>query len=142
MPRVSQLPHFTEIVLTSFTPQEAEVLIRLKLDRFVGPHVAAPRDVIDRIVARAEGNPFYIEELLNYLQDRGIDPQDSQALEQLDLPTSLHSLILARIDQVTERQKTTLRVASVGRLFRAVLLGAYPPLGGPQHIKADRRPAA
>ncbi len=137
--RVSQLPHFTEIVLTSFTPQEAEELIRLKLDRFFGPHVAAPRDVIDRIVARAEGNPFYIEELLNYLQDRGIDPQDSQALEQLDLPTSLHSLILARIDQVTERQKTTLRVASVvGRLFKAaVLWGAYPPLGGPQHVKAD-----
>jgi len=139
MPRVSQLPHFTEIRLTSFTPQEAEELIRLKLDRFFGSHVAAPRDVVDRIVARAEGNPFYIEELLNYLQDRGIDPQDSRALEHLDLPTSLHSLILARIDQVTERQKTTLRVASVvGRLFKAaVLWGAYPPLGGPQHVKAD-----
>ena len=138
-PRVSQLPHFTEIRLTSFTPQEAEELIRLKLERFFGPHVAAPRDVVDRIVARAEGNPFYIEELLNYLQDRGIDPQDSRALEQLDLPASLHSLILARIDQVTERQKTTLRVASVvGRLFKAaVLWGAYPPLGGPQPVKAD-----
>ena len=138
-PRVSQLPHFTEIRLTSFTPQEAEELIRLKLERFFGPHVAAPRDVVDRLVTRAEGNPFYIEELLNYLQDRGIDPQDSRALEQLDLPASLHSLILARIDQVTERQKTTLRVAAVvGRLFRAAMLwGAYPPLGGPQQVKVD-----
>ena len=42
--------------------------------------------------------PFYIEELLNYLRDREIDPQNSQALAALDLPSSLHSLVLTRID--------------------------------------------
>jgi predicted ATPase/class 3 adenylate cyclase len=136
--RVSRLPHFTEIPLTSFTPQEAERLIRLKLDRIFGSQ-AAPRAVVERLTARAEGNPFYIEELLNYLQDRGVDPQDNDALERLDLPTSLHSLILARVDQLSENQKTTLRVASViGRLFKAAILwGSYPQVGDPQRVKAD-----
>jgi adenylate cyclase len=138
-PRVRRLTHFTEIELADFTPQEAEQLIALKLSQFAGPQTEVPPTLVERITTRAEGNPFYIEELLNYLRDRGISPQDSKALEQLDLPTSLHSLILSRLDQRTESQKSTLRVASViGRLFRAALLwGMYPELGAPKRVKAD-----
>jgi predicted ATPase/class 3 adenylate cyclase len=138
-PRISRLAHFTEIELSEFTPQEAERLIALKLSQFFGPQTEVPPGLVERITARAQGNPFYIEELLNYLRDRGIAPQDSEALERLDLPTSLHSLILSRLDQRTESQKITLRVASViGRLFRAALLwGMYPELGAPERVKAD-----
>ncbi len=138
--RVSQLPHFTEIGLADFTPQEAEQLIGLKLTQFFGSQTEGiPRALVGRITERAQGNPFYIEELLNYLQDRGIAPTDGQALEQLDLPTSLHSLILSRIDQLTEHQKTTLKVASViGRLFKAAMLwGAYPQIGDQGQVNAD-----
>ncbi len=138
-PRVSRLPHFTEIQLTDFTPQEAEQLIGLKLRQFFGAQAAISPPIVDRITARAQGNPFYIEELLNYLQDREIDPQDTRALDQLDLPTSLHSLILSRIDQLTESQKITLRVASViGRLFRAAALwGSFPQLVDQQRAVRD-----
>jgi adenylate cyclase len=138
-PRVSELAHFSLIRLTEFTPQEAERLIALKLNQFAGPQSDVPHSLVERITARAQGNPFYIEELLNYLRDRSISPQDSLALERFDLPTSLHSLILSRLDQRTESQKITLRVASViGRLFRAALLwGMYPELGDPERIKAD-----
>jgi len=94
MARLSDLPHFTEIVLDEFTPEEAERLIRLKLEQFFGAQTEMPPALIERITARAGGNPFYIEELLNYLQDRGIDPQNTAALETFDLPDSLHSLIL------------------------------------------------
>jgi adenylate cyclase len=137
--RVSQLPHFTEVQLADFTPREAEQLIGLKLMQFFGSQAEVPPALIARITERAGGNPFYIEELLNYIRDRGIDPQDSQALEQLELPTSLHSLILSRIDQLTESQKITLKVASaIGRLFTAAMLwGVYPQLGGWQRVKAD-----
>jgi tetratricopeptide (TPR) repeat protein len=137
--RVSQLTYFTEIQLADFTPQQAEQLIGLKLRQFFGSQVETPQGLVGRITERAQGNPFYIEELLNYLQDRGVAPTDNQALEQLDLPTSLHSLILSRIDQLTEHQKTTLKVASViGRLFKAAMVwGAYPQLGDESQIKAD-----
>jgi len=138
-PRVSKLTHFVEIRLTEFTPQEAEQLIALKLSKFATPQAEVSPALVKRITTRAEGNPFYIEELLNYLRDRGISPQDAKALERLDLPTSLHSLILSRLDQRTESQKTILRVASViGRLFRAALLwGMYPEVGEPERVKAN-----
>ena len=78
-----------------------------------------------------QGNPFYLEELLNYLRDRGLDPRDPADLEKIELPDSLHTLVLSRIDQLSEREKTTLRVASIiGRLFRAAwLTGDHPALG-------------
>lgn len=137
--QLEALPHRTNIRLNEFTPAEATQLIQLKLAQAFGPHAETAPALIERLVARADGNPFYIEELLNYLRDRNIAPTDEAALAALDLPTSLHSLILSRIDQLTEQQKLTLKIASiVGRLFRAaVLWGAYPQLGDAQKIRAD-----
>ena len=45
---------------------------------------------------------------------------------------SLHTLILSRIDRLSEREKSTLRAAGIiGRLFPAKwLTGYYPELGG------------
>ncbi len=137
--RVTQLPHFTEIPLADFTPQESEQLITLKLEQFFGNQTKVPATFIKRITDRAHGNPFYIEELLNYLRDQNLDLYDNKALSKLDLPDSLHSLILTRIDQLTEYQKSAIKIASViGRLFAADWLwGMYPDLGAPEDVKAD-----
>ncbi len=138
-PRVISLPHFTEVMLTEFTPTEAHHLMQLKVAQLFGADTAVSPTFIERITAKADGNPFYIEELLNYLQDRHIDPESADALATLELPDSLHSLILSRIDQLTEGQKNTLKIASViGRLFRVALLwGAYPELGDAAHVQSD-----
>jgi predicted ATPase len=95
-----------------------------------------PAGLVDQLMARAQGNPFYLEELLNYVHDRGLDPAD---VSQIELPDSLHTLILSRIDTLTESEKLTLRVASIiGRLFRAGwLTGYYPDLGAPTRVKND-----
>lgn len=136
---VSRLPYYTRLHLSEFTPAEAAQLINLKLAHFFGTTQQIPKAFVDSIISRAEGNPFYIEELLNYLESQGIDPQDTRALSQFELPSSLHSLILSRIDQLTESQKSTLKVASViGRLFKAAMLwGSYPQLGDQEKIKVD-----
>ncbi|NJN18711.1 MAG: tetratricopeptide repeat protein [Oscillochloris sp.] len=61
--------------------------------------------------------------MLNYLHDRGFDPRQALSGEQIVLPSSLHSLILSRIDQLVESQRTLLKVASViGRLFRVAVI--------------------
>ena len=95
-----------------------------------------PSGLVETLMARAQGNPFYLEELLNYVRDRGLDPPD---IENIELPDSLHTLILSRIDQLSEAEKTTLRVASiVGRLFRAKwLTGYYPELGTFPKVKSS-----
>jgi adenylate cyclase len=131
------LPNFTEIKLHEFTPEEAEHLMTLKMEQLTQAKIKMPRLLREKIMDRAAGNPFYIEELLNYLQSQSAVAD--QTLQDLDLPTSLHSLILSRIDQLTETQRNTIKVASViGRLFRAAMLwGAYPPLGRPQQVKSD-----
>ncbi|MFI5268757.1 MAG: ATP-binding protein, partial [Chloroflexota bacterium] len=125
--------------LTSFTAAEAERLIELKLAQLVGGDERPSATLLERISGRAQGNPFYIEELLNYLHDCGLDRADARALEQLELPASLHSLVLSRIDQLSESQKITLRVASIiGRQFRkSWLWGARPELGTAARVQAD-----
>ena len=135
-PRVSSLPYFTEINLTEFTPKEADELIKIKLASSFGDDIHISPALLERITTHAAGNPFYIEELLNYLQALDIDPTNQEAIETLELPTSITSLILSRIDQLTEHEQTTIKVASViGRMFSAAMVwGIYPNLGGEQKV--------
>lgn len=138
-PRVTQLAHCTVIPLHDFTTHEAASLIGLKLAQLSGDGTEPPATLVERITERAQGNPFYIEELLNYLRDQGIDPRNTPALARLDLPTNLHSLILSRIDQLTESQKLTVKVASIiGRLFRlSWLWGVHPQIGQQERVLSD-----
>jgi len=141
-PRVEALPNFTRITLNELTPGDAEQLIRTKLAQLYPERSGGlPKKIAEQLTAKAQGNPFFIEELLNYLRDRGIDLWGLQDPKKglLDLPASLHTLILSRVDQLTETQKATLKVASIiGRLFPfAWLHGYYPTLGAPDAVKAD-----
>jgi len=139
VPRVNQLPYFTEVSLAQFKPQEADQLVKLKLAQLYGRQAEVSPALLERITTQAEGNPFYIEELLNYFQDLGIDPKDHRALETIDLPGSLYSLILSRMDQLTDSQQITMKVASViGRLFGAAMIwGVYPSIGDQELIKSN-----
>ena len=138
-PRVTLLPHCTVVPLSSLTRDEALHLMRLKLAQAGDGGTELSPVLVERIAERAEGNPFYIEELLNYLRDMRIDALTPEALERLALPSSLHSLILSRIDRLTDSQKITLKVASIiGRLFPfAWLWGVHPGLGAAARVKAD-----
>ena len=136
-PQIEALPSFTNIKLNEFTPAEAESAIHGKLTQLYPARGGVlPEGLVDALMVRAQGNPFYLEELLNYVRDRGLDPSEIQNIE---LPDSLHTLILSRIDQLSEGEKTTLRAASiVGRLFRAKwLMGYYPELGDFPMVKAS-----
>ncbi|MBL0345681.1 AAA family ATPase [Candidatus Villigracilis affinis] len=136
-PRLEAMPNFTKIELHELNQAEAESAIRAKLAQLYPARGGAlPSGLVDKLMARSQGNPFYLEELLNYVRDRGLDPAD---LNKIELPDSLHTLILSRIDQLSEREKTTLRVASiVGRLFRVEwLTGYYPELGGMNRVQSD-----
>ncbi len=112
-----------EISLEPFSSQEGAELVRLKLS---GRQL--PGSLLRQITARAQGNPFFVDEFVNLLLAQNIDLDDPGAIAEIQVPESLERLIISRVDQLTESEKTTLRVASViGRLFRTRwLLAIYP----------------
>jgi adenylate cyclase len=139
-PQVESLSYFTKIVLKNLTTHDSEQLVRGKLAQLFPERTGSlPKALADELAAKSQGNPFFIEELLNFLHDRGLNPYDERALESLELPASLQTLILSRIDQLTEPQKVTLKVASViGRVFPfSWLFGYYPSLGKEGEVKEN-----
>ena len=136
LPSLAKLSHYSELHLVELTLPETEQLIASRFRNF-GLDAMVPASLIKRLSARAQGNPFYIEELLNYQHARGLDLRDDSIWDQGDLPESLHSLILSRIDQLTERQQITIKAASIiGRLFLARwLYEYYPSLGATQVVE-------
>ncbi|MCC6309685.1 MAG: tetratricopeptide repeat protein, partial [Trueperaceae bacterium] len=73
-----------------------------------------------RIVERSGGNPFYLGELLTDLLQRAAQAGGRHGPTELsELPTSLHSLILGRLDRLELGALLSLKVASVvGKQFR------------------------
>jgi class 3 adenylate cyclase/tetratricopeptide (TPR) repeat protein len=90
-----------------------------------------PLELRELVVAGAEGNPFYIEELIKMLIERGVIVRGEinsngeerwrviQAqLELVDVPTTLAGVLQARLDSLVEDEKRILQQAAVvGRTF-------------------------
>lgn len=92
---------------------------------------ALPESVRQLILAKAEGNPFFVEEVIRMLIDRGnIALQDGQwtvvrEVQKIDIPDTLQGVLTARIDRLPEEAKRTLQIASViGRKFHVRILAS------------------
>jgi class 3 adenylate cyclase len=93
---------------------------------------ALPENIRGLILKKAEGNPFFVEEVIRMLIDRGAIYRQGGAwaaareINTVDIPDNLQGLLLARIDRLPEDVKRTLRVASViaviGRQFSVRVL--------------------
>jgi class 3 adenylate cyclase/tetratricopeptide (TPR) repeat protein/ABC-type cobalamin transport system ATPase subunit len=77
-----------------------------------------------QLIDRAEGNPFYIEEIIRTLIDRGTIVRENghwQLVQEIDLqaiPDTLQRIIMARLDRLPEEARRTLQLAAVvGRIF-------------------------
>ncbi|MBK8047508.1 MAG: tetratricopeptide repeat protein [Anaerolineales bacterium] len=137
--RVSALPYHTEILLQPLTPAEAARFVRTKVGALIDNDRALATSFVERITMRAEGNPYFLDELLNYLQFEQVNFHDPAALDRIALPDSIQSLVLSLIDRFSESQKITVKIASViGRIFHAAwLTGSYPQLGDPRRVNED-----
>ena len=90
--------------------------------------------VRDLIVSRAEGNPFFIEEMTRYLREREL--HEATSAIDVRVPATVHDLLTARIDRLPEALKRTLQLASVlGRDFPLALLERIAPPG--TDVKGD-----
>jgi class 3 adenylate cyclase len=77
--------------------------------------------VRDEVVAKAEGNPLYLEELLRALLETGSDRRRTWTITPktaAELPPALEALLVARIDRLEPGARRLAQVASVvGREF-------------------------
>ena len=97
-----------------------------------------PARVERSILAKAEGNPFFVEEVTRSLIDAGAvarDPKSGRwrataAIGAIQIPDTVQGVIIARIDRLDEEVRQVLRVASVvGRSFLYRLLQAVSDVG-------------
>jgi class 3 adenylate cyclase len=110
---------------------------------------ALPDGLRSRILAAAEGNPLYLEEMIAMLVDEGHVVERDRAwhatgdLERLDVPLSIRALLTARIDALPEPERRVAERASVvGRVFEAAALrelGSGPMEIGPPLLALVRK---
>jgi adenylate cyclase len=90
-----------------------------------------PEELVEIMLTRAEGNPLYIEEFVRMLIEKEIltlgegrwHVTSTLAVAELDIPTSLRGLMMARVDRLPEGLQHLLRTAAVvGLQFSASLL--------------------
>ncbi|UOY03600.1 hypothetical protein [Blastococcus sp. PRF04-17] len=84
-----------------------------------------PPALVDRIVATADGNPYYVEELVKWLvEERVLDISadgwviSDRAVDTLRIPTTLRGLLQARLDSLEVPERGVVGGAAVvGRVF-------------------------
>jgi class 3 adenylate cyclase/tetratricopeptide (TPR) repeat protein len=88
-----------------------------------------PADLQKFLNAKAEGNPFYLEEVINSLIESEKLVKDNgswkliQAISDIDIPSTIHGVIGGRLDRLEKEAKRILQEASViGRAFQYEIL--------------------
>ena len=106
-----------EIRVGALTRRAAEKLVHAALGEGAGPAV------VRRVVDRADGNAFYLEELVRAVAEGAGE----------DLPETVAGMVEARLDALGDPAKRVLRAASVfGRVFWAGGVAAVLGQAGPR----------
>ena len=111
--------YYVEINLQPLDKTDSEALIQNMLEIS-----GLPYTVIGRIIERAGGNPFFIEEVVRSLIDDGTiiktdtGYQTTERINNVAIPPTINDVLIARIDRLEERTKELVKIASViGRSF-------------------------
>ncbi len=110
----------TQLSLGRLTVDESRAVVRSLL-----PDADAGDSLAPLILDKAEGNPFFLEELTRAVKEQGLGTD-------LPVPDTIHGVLTARIDRLAEEPKRVLQTAAVlGREFAPALLAAIWDGPGP-----------
>jgi hypothetical protein len=115
-------PHVTVQTLSGLHPREAASLIDSVAEGRI------PRqEVVDRIIAHADGIPLFIEELTKTVLDAGTRPANDQPnladpLTPAIVPTTLQASLMARLDRLVAAKEVAQIGSVIGREFSFELL--------------------
>jgi class 3 adenylate cyclase/tetratricopeptide (TPR) repeat protein len=107
------------VALRPLTDAQSERLI----DDLLGSEVL-PRALVEEMRRKADGNPFFVEEMIQRLIDEGALIQSdgrwraTERASTVELPDTIYALLVARIDALPHDEKQLLQEAAVvGRVF-------------------------
>jgi predicted ATPase len=118
-------PHVSEVALTRLDRREGAAMV----DRVIGAK-PWPAEVTTQIVAKTDGVPLFVEELIKAVLESGLlaDAGDhyelSGPLPPLAIPATLHDSLLARLDRLATVKEVAQIGAAIGREFSYALLAA------------------
>ncbi|MGD8975685.1 MAG: adenylate/guanylate cyclase domain-containing protein, partial [Desulfobacterales bacterium] len=123
--------HYRQLGLQTLSGKSSVRLVRNILgDRKLDPNLE------EKIVVKTGGNPFFVEEIVRELLERGDVVQkgdryvSQKPIDQLNIPSSVQGVLAARMDRLSEDLKQTMQVASViGRDFAYKILRSIMQLG-------------
>ncbi len=124
--------YYSQIALAPLSEGDSERIVESVLGvRSLPPAVKA------LVCQKAEGNPFYLEEVTRSFVDTGILARAdggyvlARPVTPQDVPDTVQGVIMARIDRLSETRKRTIQTAAViGREFAAHLLGRIADIQG------------
>jgi class 3 adenylate cyclase/tetratricopeptide (TPR) repeat protein len=125
-----QRSYYRQINIPPLQPTQAAILLQ---DHFGSdPSLGL---LSRNIIERAQGNPFFLEELVNALVERGDFEGKKGAyrlkggLDSIPLPPTVQAVVAARIDRLEEGEKKVLEIASiVGREISISILDSVAGL--------------
>jgi adenylate cyclase len=126
------LDNFFSLELSQLSEEDTRELLRLHL-KLEPPNTALE----DLLMAKVQGNPFFIESLVGGLVEEGLletRPGGQRvlrrSLQSIRIPDSIQDVVLHRIDLLPELEKLIVKVASViGRIFTLDAVHALLPEG-------------
>jgi len=96
------------------------------------PSASVPLPTLTFIYRRSGGNPFFVEQVSLYLSENhlldernNLDARLISGQAELEIPATINSILVARIDRLTAELKETVKTASVlGQEFATLILSA------------------
>jgi class 3 adenylate cyclase len=115
----SYRPYFLQIPLKPLSGEASVDLVRGLLEGSM-----LPQKLSEVILNKSEGNPFFVEEVLRSLIERGVLARDhggwkvTSLVENIQVPDTLQGVLLSRLDRLPEETKRVIQKAAViGRVF-------------------------
>jgi class 3 adenylate cyclase/predicted ATPase len=124
--------HLTQLTLTRLVRQQVEEMVL----RVTGGK-PLPAEVVQQIVAKTDGIPLFVEELVKTVLESGLVQEEADRyvltgpLPPLAIPATLQDALMARLDRLAAVKEVAQLGAVLGREFPYALLRAVTPLEEP-----------
>jgi class 3 adenylate cyclase/tetratricopeptide (TPR) repeat protein len=114
-PHWAERPSATRLMLDRLSDEAAEKVV----EHLPGGALLAP-ELVERILAAAEGNPLYVEQMLSMLIDSHavqpggeLDNLSGSTCADIAVPPTIHALLEARLDRLGREERATVEPAAV-----------------------------